>query len=296
VLARPCAIGTLVLTWAGCSDGEAGTTLTTVATTPTIAPQTVVVTTPAPSLTTTRITTVRTTARSGTSVAQTFIVGATTPPPTGPDGSTLPPLTATPSSGPADPSATSVTPGSLEPGSTTIAPAPSTDAPTTIPVPTTTAIPPLVRMYEPMSPPLPPDVSTPVPTNPDGELPDGTYYGSIEVVEDGVAEITLYQLFHGAACLAKAAEIGDTCLDDYLVLDEPSYVMETDVTSVELITVAAIDEPELNYRITGEELERLGRGDDPADGAPPGFTYTSYPVIVSVRGGVVEKLEQWWVP
>ncbi len=178
------------------------------------------------------------------------------------------------------------------PPTTTAAPTTTTAAPATssTAAPTTTAAP--VVLYAPADPPTVPEATTEIPA--DNNLPDGVYYGVARTGEAPGVVMEMTQLLTGAACVAWAERTGESCDNDYAVVGDPQAYRP--VPDDAFVTVARADGPGTSYRIDVAELLRLVQGETPAAAAPAGYTWTPFPFIITLEGGRITRLEQWWVP
>lgn len=134
-----------------------------------------------------------------------------------------------------------------------------------------------------------------------GTQPDGVYYATVAdngqpLPADGAVVLQFVQLFRGDDCTAHfGAAATDSCVNDYGVVNDPTAAVEVPLDS-QYITVSDAA-TQKSYRISGTELYGLLHGDDPAAGkAPAGYAYTGFGYIVTVSGGKVTRMEQWWTP
>jgi hypothetical protein len=166
---------------------------------------------------------------------------------------------------------------------------PATKAPTTTQPPTTTTAP----NYKPVSPPIAPkDHTADVPTS--GDLPNGVYWAVYSGGEKLTPTVELRQAYFGDACIAKAAEIGDECVDDILLLPTP--VRDIDLTLASNVKLTVSDaQTQKSYQITPDELVKI-RASSPSAGAPPDFSFTPFAFLATVTDGKVTKFEQLWTP
>jgi hypothetical protein len=215
--------------------------------------------------------------------------------------------------------ATPATPATI---ATTAAPAttepPTTDAPTTVAdtEPATTEAPPetaaattdgsvptessvaLAGQYTEVPPPSVPDVSASI--SADNTHPDGVYYATVTEGGDppppaGEVVFELVQLFRGDACRQHFGDDEDACVNDYGVETDPTATLSVPLTGDVFVSVAdAITQKSLE--ITGTELYSLLHGDDPSAGAPEDYTYVGFGYFLTISGGKVTRLEQWWTP
>jgi hypothetical protein len=134
----------------------------------------------------------------------------------------------------------------------------------------------------------------------DNSLPDGVYYATVGESGDpappaGSIEFEIVQLFRGDACTAHfGSDDPDACNDDYGVETNPTIDRPVPVADV-YITVSDAS-TQNSYRISGDELASLLQGDPPAAGAPQDYTYSAFGYLLTVKGGAVTRLEQWWTP
>ena len=134
----------------------------------------------------------------------------------------------------------------------------------------------------------------------DNTHPDGVYYATVTEGGDpppavGSVVFELVQLFTGDACATHfGPEDQDSCVNDYGVETDPTSTIEVPLAD-EYITVADAA-TQASLRISGAELYGLLHGDDPSAGAPKDYLYSGFGFIVTVAGGEVTRLEQWWTP
>lgn len=124
------------------------------------------------------------------------------------------------------------------------------------------------------------------------------YYATITeggTPSSGSVVFELVQLFVGADCTAHfGIEDEDACVNDYGVETKPTTSLTVPLSS-QYITVADAATQQ-SLQITGTELFNLIHGDDPAAGAPVGYVYSGFGYLLTVKGGSVTRLEQWWTP
>ncbi|MCU1395625.1 MAG: hypothetical protein JWM34_4053 [Ilumatobacteraceae bacterium] len=152
--------------------------------------------------------------------------------------------------------------------------------------------------YTPVSPPTVPTTSAAVVAS--GTEPDGVYYGTVTEgsdatpSDDNTVAFQLVQLFRGDDCTAHfGAEDQDSCVNDYGVETEPSATLEVPLTD-QYITVSDAA-TQKSYQISGDELYGLIHGDDPS-GGPDDYLYSGFGFVITIKGGAVTRLEQWWTP
>ena len=140
----------------------------------------------------------------------------------------------------------------------------------------------------------------------DNSHSDGVYYATVTEdgdppPADGSVVFEVVQLFVGDACTEHfGADDDEACVNDYGVETDPTTTIEvpltgTDDAGVAYITVADAATQD-SLMISGAELYRLIHGDDPSAGAPEGYLYSGFGFLVTISGGVVTRLEQWWTP
>ena len=146
------------------------------------------------------------------------------------------------------------------------------------------------KLYDRAPVPAVPDQTSAIPAT--GQLPDGQYWADAAEVVDGNIELTLMQAFFGPSCITALGE--EDCPNDYGVQVEPSLTMRVMADSTLTATVAA--DSGQNYVVFGDELSTLISGGQPAGSAPDAYSYTPFPFLVTIDGGVVTELHQIWVP
>jgi hypothetical protein len=251
------------------NDNTAASTTPPTASTSTAAPQSTTTVAPAP-----------TTAAPITIATVAPTVAETTPPQTSPAQTASPATEATQP----EPETTET-----EPATTAETSADSTDAPTT----TSTA-----GQYLEVDPPAVPSVSAPVLA--DNTQPDGLYYATVTEGGDpppptGEVVFELVQLFRGSECTAHfGADDEDSCVNDYGVETDPTSTVSVPLGD-QYITVSDAS-TQKSLRITGAELYSLIHGDDPSAGAPDDYSYIGFGYFLTISGGRVTRLEQWWTP
>lgn len=138
------------------------------------------------------------------------------------------------------------------------------------------------------------------PANPGASMPpgsfpaDGTYWGN--VVADAASDllkVELSRVFMGEACRDRAEELdlveGEACLNDYRVEDDAKVLVS--VPEEARASVARVDGPGVSYAADTALLEAVSEG-----GAGTDRAHAPFPVVVTVRGGTVVAVEQFWVP
>jgi hypothetical protein len=181
---------------------------------------------------------------------------------------------------------------------------PTTEAPSTsaaasdTSAATESSAPALAGQYAEVAPPSIPDVSAQVTSA--ATQADGVYYATVTESGDpppaaGEVVFELVQLFRGDACTQHFAGEEDACINDYDVETDPTATLAVPLTGDVYVTVAdALTQKSLE--ITGTELYSLLHGDDPSAGAPEDYTYVGFGYVLTISGGRVTKLEQWWTP
>ncbi len=139
---------------------------------------------------------------------------------------------------------------------------------------------------------------TPVPAVPDRTmaistpLADGDYWAPSAMADAATDRITftLTQALFGPTC---EAELGAAaCPDDLGTIEQPQATIGVQADALHSVSVAGSNRQ--NFAITGTELVHLLTGGSPAGEAPPDFSYSPYPFLVTVRAGVVEVARQIW--
>jgi len=185
-----------------------------------------------------------------------------------------------------EPETTAATVADTEPDSS----AAGTDAPTT----STSA----AGQYTEVPPPNVPTVSAEV--SADNTHPDGVYYATVTEGGDpppatGEVVFELVQLFRGEKCTEHfGADDEDACVNDYGVDTDPTATLAVPLKDQFISVADAATQKSL--QITGAELYSLIHGDDPSAGAPEGYTYVGFGYFLTISGGKVTRLEQWWTP
>lgn len=259
LVAVTCTVGLL----AGCSSDNAATsaanTTPPTATTSTAAPQATVATPTVPP--TTAAVTVATVAP-GTTDATTVVTGASEPTPSTTNGTT-------------NSTTNSTVVGTTAPAGSAASGGYTKVSPPTVPATTAT-----IRA--------------------DNTHPDGVYYATVTEggdppPADGSVVFELVQLFVGPSCTAHfGAADEESCVNDYGVETDPTSTIEVPLTD-QYITVADAATQD-SLKITGRELYGLLHGDDPSAGAPADYLYSGFGFLVTIAGGTVTRLEQWWTP
>ena len=152
--------------------------------------------------------------------------------------------------------------------------------------------------FTPAAPPKVPSTSAAVLA--DNSHPDGVYYATVTEGGDpppaaGSVVFELVQLFVGPDCTAHFGVADqDSCVNDYGVDTDPTSTLEVRLTD-QYITVSDAA-TQHSFRISGAELYGLLHGDDPSVGAPPAYIYSGFGFFITISGGKVTRLEQWWTP
>jgi hypothetical protein len=152
--------------------------------------------------------------------------------------------------------------------------------------------------YSEVPPPNVPSVSAEVLA--DNTHPDGVYYATVTEGGDpppatGEIVFELVQLFRGEKCTEHfGADDEDACVNDYGVDTDPTSTLAVPLKD-QYITVADAA-TQKSLQITGAELYSLIHGDEPSAGAPDGYTYVGFGYFLTISGGKVTRLEQWWTP
>ena len=229
---------------------------------------------------------------------------------------TTPSTTAT--SVPTAPASTTPTVAGTTPAPTTAAPAPTT--PVTAAATTTTAKRPVattsttaraatttaptattgtaIKEYAPAPAPTVPGKTHPVPA--DNSHPNGVYYATVAVSGDpppaaGSVVFEIVQLFRGADCAAHFGTANpDACVNDYGVETDPTQTIEVPLKGQSITVVDAATQR--GYTVSGPELYKLIQGAAPSAQAPQDYAYAGFGYLVTVSGGKVTRLEQWWTP
>lgn len=152
--------------------------------------------------------------------------------------------------------------------------------------------------YTEVPPPNVPTVSAEV--SADNTHPDGVYYATVTEGGDpppptGEVVFELVQLFRGEKCTEHfGADDEDACVNDYGVDTDPTATLAVPLKDQFISVADAATQKSL--QITGAELYSLIHGDDPSAGAPEGYTYVGFGYFLTISGGKVTRLEQWWTP
>lgn len=180
---------------------------------------------------------------------------------------------------------------------TTVPAAPTTAAVATT-APATTAAPSTAAEYHEVKPPSVPSTSAPVLA--DNTHPDGVYYATVTEGGDpppavGAVVFELVRLFVGPDCTAHFGTADpDLCVNDYGVETNPTSTIEVPLARQYVSVADAATQK--SYQISGHELYGLIHGDQPTAGAPNGYVYSGFGYFLTVAGGKVTRLEQWWTP
>ena len=206
---------------------------------------------------------------------------------------TTPEATDPPETEATEPDTTPTTEADTEPDSTADT-EPETSVATTD-APTTSAA---AGQYTEVAPPVVPAVSAQVLA--DNSHPDGVYYATVTEGGDpppatGEIVFELVQLFRGDKCTEHfGADDEDACVNDYGVETDPTTTLAVPLKDQFISVADAATQKSL--QITGAELYSLIHGDDPSAGAPEGYTYVGFGYFLTISGGKVTRLEQWWTP
>ena len=152
--------------------------------------------------------------------------------------------------------------------------------------------------YTEVAPPAVPSVSAEV--RADNTRPDGVYYATVTEGGDpppatGEIVFELVQLFRGEKCTEHfGADDEDACVNDYGVDTDPTATLAVPLKDQFISVADAATQKSL--QITGAELYSLIHGDEPSAGAPDGYTYVGFGYFLTISGGKVTRLEQWWTP
>ena len=183
------------------------------------------------------------------------------------------------------PSTTTTTTTTTLPTTTT----PTTTTPTTAPVAT--------ALYQPTSAPVFPSRSTAPPAS---GLPDGAYYAVVRGASAGAPSprlaVRILQLLTGDEAIAAAQADGHGLDSDIYVPERPAADRDIDLQGNLFISVAKPDRPDVSYQVPVDELVRLVNGAPPGAGAPDGYRYVPFPVLITVTGGAPTRVEQLWSP
>jgi hypothetical protein len=134
----------------------------------------------------------------------------------------------------------------------------------------------------------------------DNTHPDGVYYATVTEGGDpppaeGSVVFELVQLFVGPDCTAHfGSDDPDLCVNDYGVETDPTSTIEVPLDKQYVSVADAATQK--SYKISGKELYGLIHGDDPSAGAPEGYVYSGFGYFLTISGGKVTRLEQWWTP
>jgi len=145
------------------------------------------------------------------------------------------------------------------------------------------------------SAPTVPSSTKPVPSS--GSLPDGVYYATAGAGGPAAHSVVFQveQLFVGQACTDHfGAEAPDSCMNNYGVEASPKKFMTVTLANQRITVVDGATQK--NYRISGAELFRLISGEAPSAAAPAGYEYTAFSYFMTISGGAVTRLTQWWTP
>lgn len=185
--------------------------------------------------------------------------------------------------------------GTVDP-STTSATEPSVGAPTTEqPVVGTTPSDPTIGGWQfiadRQAPELPGNKSAPILS----PLPDGVYWSWSYESNGNTVDFTLSQYFFGDACREQFGDGDVVCASENETLYEPSATVAMSAGTGAATVVAYSANGTFNndaYSVSSAEFARLVAGMAPASDAPPGFTFQSFAVIVTVRDGQVVAADQ----
>ena len=128
-------------------------------------------------------------------------------------------------------------------------------------------------------------------------LADGIYW-SDEYSSDGAAvTFRLVQRVRGDACIEEFGDAADTeCASDSGRITDPSTLvtMSGDGAETSVVSTAAVGAgPGFeSFRVPTAEFARLAAGSSPSAGAPAGYTWVPFPVLVVIRDGGVAAAHQ----
>ena len=137
--------------------------------------------------------------------------------------------------------------------------------------------------------------STAAPIPVDRVLPDGRYWATVnEVLGSDDIVFTLHQARFGATCDSWAADHGmpEGCPNDYAVDTATHQVLTT--SDVKWVSIAEASGPGMSYRVQYSTLVKLVRNEQ-VD-VPTGYSWTSFPFIMTVEDGRAVGIDQYWVP
>lgn len=128
-----------------------------------------------------------------------------------------------------------------------------------------------------------------------GDITDGRYW-VVYHGSDGVTPfITLYVAYFGDACVAKAAEYADECLNDIFVTPSPTRdVVDVPFADSAYITIADVRTAD-SLLVDATELVLASTG-TPSAAAPDSYEYIPFPFIATIVDGEIIGLEQVWTP
>lgn len=131
--------------------------------------------------------------------------------------------------------------------------------------------------------------------SPDGDIADGRYW-VVYHGSDGVTPyITLYVAYFGEACVAKAAEYDDECLNDIFVTPSPSRdLVDVAFAPDAYVTVADVRTAD-SLLIDTTELVLVSTG-TPSAAAPDSFEFVPFAFIATIVDGEIIGFEQVWTP
>ncbi len=170
---------------------------------------------------------------------------------------------------------------------------PATAPPATTPAATTPPAPGL-RLYDEVIAPRTPTTHTD-PFNSSGTLDNGVYWVIYQGGETMTPTIQVVQAFFGAECETRAVAAGEECLNDIFVLGMPSRDIEDLAFTKDVYLTVASTNTQRQYWITPDELRSV-RASSASDPAPSDFSFSSFPLLMTVQGGQITQFEQVWVP
>lgn len=129
-----------------------------------------------------------------------------------------------------------------------------------------------------------------------GPLADGRYWAQYHGGDGTSVYVTLSVAYFGPACVTKAAEFGDECLNDIFVAPTPT----RDLTDLPFgdnayVTLADAYRPGNSLLIDPAELVLASTG-SPSAGAPDSFEYVNFPFIATIVNNQLIGFEQLWTP
>lgn len=116
-------------------------------------------------------------------------------------------------------------------------------------------------------------------------LPDGDYWSWSYRADGSSVTFDLVQLLVGQACIDHFDVQEDACASDNGTVFEPSTTITMTADATESSVVWYEPSQIRSFNVPTSEFIRLASGQPPSAGAPDGFQWEAWPVLVTVRDG-----------